>query len=175
MNRLGYCKRVAKRGGKTQVRGVLPSRHTEPPRAVEVPSELTPGFERVATWLSAACAVHCLLVPVASAVLPLLGASGSAFASGPIEHAFNAVVIVGALLALVVGYRRHRDVRIALAIAVALLVYFAGHALDGQRLGLGLSIVGGLALAGASFWSARLGHAHGAHCEHPASFREPPV
>src|SRR4051794_11114313 len=32
--------------------------------------------ERAATWLSLACAVHCLLMPIAISVMPLLGASG---------------------------------------------------------------------------------------------------
>jgi hypothetical protein len=41
-----------------------------------------------------------------------------------------------------------------------------GHAHEGAWFGSALAIVAGLGLAAASFWSARLGHAHNADCDH---------
>lgn len=129
------------------------------------------ALERVATWLSAACAVHCLLVPVASALVPLVGVSGHASRlDGRYEDWLHVLVVAGGLLSLLVGYRRHREARIAAAMGLGIALYLAGHAAEHAWYGVLISVVGGLGLAAASFWSARQGHthghAHGAHCAH---------
>lgn len=124
-------------------------------------------MERAATWLSAACAVHCLLVPVASALVPLVGASGRASMLDERYEDWLHVLVVGfGLMSLLIGYRRHREARIAAAMGLGLVLYLAGHAVEGAWYGVLVSVVGGLGLAAASFWSARRGHMHQAHCEH---------
>lgn len=125
------------------------------------------GLERAATWLSAACAVHCLLVPVASALVPLVGVSSQAsMLDERYEDWMHVLVVAGGLLSLLVGYRRHREARIAGAMALGLVLYLAGHAAESAWYGVLISVVGGLGLAAASFWSARRGHMHAEHCAH---------
>lgn len=124
------------------------------------------GFERVTGWLSAACAIHCLLTPLAIAVLPLLGSSGGVALNGTAETVLNALVLGSGSLSLVLGFRRHRDLRLALVIAGCLLLYLVGHSAETTWYGALLSVVAGFGLAAASFWSARLGHLHSEHCAH---------
>jgi hypothetical protein len=123
------------------------------------------GLERVTGLLSAACAVHCLLTPLVVAALPLVGSSGAALSSGS-ELLLSALVLISGLATLVLGYRRHRDLRSVALISGFLLLYLLGHAREASWYGTALSIVAGLGLAAASFWSARLGHSHDEHCAH---------
>lgn len=128
--------------------------------------------ERVATWLSLACAVHCLVMPVAAAALPLAGLSTSAVLGGGgagaaddgaghglLELALSGSVLVGAGLTGVLGFRRHRDGRVLVVLVLAVALYALGHLVDGWS-GLVASVTGALALAAASFASARLMHSH---------------
>ena len=130
-------------------------------------------LERAATWLSAACAVHCLLVPVASALVPLVGVGSQASRiDDRYEDWLHLLVVAGGLLSLLVGYRRHREARIAAAMGLGIALYLVGHAAEQAWYGVAISVIGGLGLAAASFWSARRGHAlshehaHGEHCAH---------
>lgn len=131
-------------------------RYSHPAQSEVQPSSL----ERAATWLSAACAVHCLVVPVASAALPLVGASTGAALGGTVDHALGVLVVVGGLLSALFGYRRHQDLRLSLAMVGCIALYLLGHALEGTWYGTALAVGGGLGLATCSFVSARLGHAH---------------
>lgn len=137
---------------------------TEPSRASHSTSPTTGSarLERVAGWLSLACAAHCLLMPVLLTFMPLLGAS-LAPESAAFELVVNAVVVVSALLGGLWGYRRHRDVRLLGATVVGLAVYLIGHRLEGSTPGLVLAVLGALVLASSSVMSARLQHA----VEHP--------
>jgi hypothetical protein len=122
-------------------------------------------LERVTGFLSAACAVHCLLTPLVVAALPLVGSSGAAL-SGESELLLSALVLISGTATLVLGYRRHRDLRSVGLIGGFLLLYLLGHARETSWYGTALSVVAGLGLAGASFWSARLGHSHDEQCAH---------
>jgi hypothetical protein len=123
--------------------------------------------ERAAGWLSAACAVHCLLLPVVSALVPLLGASSRA---GALFHGIDPVlsmlVVVGGTLSAVLGYRRHGDARLSAIMLLCIAVYMAGHLWEGLWYGNMLAVAAGLGLAAASFVSARLSHTHSAECDH---------
>lgn len=123
------------------------------------------GLERVTGFLSAACAIHCLLMPLVIAALPLVGTSGVAL-GGTTELVLSTLVLVSGSATLVLGFRRHRDLRIAAFISACLLLYLIGHAREGFWYGTALSVVAGLGLAAASFWSARLGHLHDEQCAH---------
>jgi hypothetical protein len=115
-------------------------------------------LERAASWLSLACAVHCLVMPVALAVLPVLGASSFALDEG-LDHALSALVIVSATGGAIWGYRRHHDPRFLVATALGLVCYLAGHALEPSWYGAVGAVLGALTLATSSFLSARIGHA----------------
>jgi hypothetical protein len=123
--------------------------------------------ERAATWLSMACAVHCLLVPVLTAGLPLAGASLSAelLHHPALEFSLVALVLVGAGFTLLFGYRRHRDLPVLFGVLLGLGLYLAGH-LSQRWFASALAIAGALLLAAASFVSARLSHAHDESCAH---------
>lgn len=125
------------------------------------------GAERAATWLSLACAVHCLLMPVAISVMPLLGASGVTHFGPTVEHIMTLLVVASALAGVVWGYRRHRDLRFVFATAGGLAAYLVGHGFEERWYGIGLAVVGALMLAGSSFLSARLSHScESATCTH---------
>jgi len=145
------------------------------PRAghVHVTSERRPSAstaERAATWLSLACAVHCLVVPVAMSVMPLLGASGVTDLAPEAELALTLMVVTSAIAGVTWGYRRHRDGRVVLATGVGLAAYLIGHLHEGSWYGLGLGVAGALVLAGSSFLGARLSHA----CSDPGCAAEAP-
>jgi hypothetical protein len=123
------------------------------------------GLERVTGFLSAACAIHCLLMPLVVALLPLVGTSGLVL-GGTTELLLSALVLVSGTASLVLGYRRHRDGRIAAFIGGCLLLYLIGHAHEAAWYGTALSVIAGLGLAAASFWSARQGHLHDEECAH---------
>lgn len=123
------------------------------------------GLERATAFLSAACAIHCLLMPLVIALLPLVGTSGVVL-GGTTEALLSSLVLVSGSATLLLGYRRHRDGRVAALISACLVLYLVGHAHEGAWFGSALAVVAGLGLAGASFWSARLGHAHDGECAH---------
>jgi hypothetical protein len=124
-------------------------------------------MERAVAWLSAACAVHCLLVPVAAALLPLLGASSLGVLGRATDPLLSLLVVSGGTASAVFGFRRHRDLRLSLIMAACILLYLTGHALEDVWYGRALAILGGVSLALASFASARLGHVHSAEtCAH---------
>ncbi len=124
-------------------------------------------LERIATWLSLACAVHCLVVPLAVGVLPLLGSSGLTQIGSGADLILTTLVVASALAGVFWGYRRHRDLRIVFATGAGLFAYLAGHVLESSWFGVALAATGALLLAASSFLSARLTHAHGdSSCAH---------
>ena len=139
-------------------------------RAVPIAPQKPPGLEttrplsldRVAGWLSAACAVHCLALPVASALVPLVGTSASGLGPGT-DAVLTLLVALAAGAGAWLGFLRHRNPWLASAMIFALALHLGGHALEGSWLGHGLGVTGALALAAASFASARASHQCAAH------------
>jgi hypothetical protein len=161
------CKSVRVTAPYSFVSSSLESPHTAPAEGLEAEGldKATLGLERVTGFLSAACAIHCLLMPLVVALLPLVGTSGIAL-GGTTELVLSALVLVSGTASLVLGYRRHRDGRIAAFISACLVLYLVGHAHEAAWYGTALAVVAGLGLAAASFWSARLGHMHDEECAH---------
>jgi hypothetical protein len=120
--------------------------------------------ERVATWLSLACAVHCLALPLVTSFAPLFKLG--VLASPWIDALLVASVIVFATVSTWFGFRRHRDVRVLAAVGLALMVYLVGHVAEGAPYGPPLTVVGALSLSLALFVGTRRAHVHAAHCEH---------
>jgi hypothetical protein len=120
-------------------------------------------MERAATWLSLACAVHCLVFPLIGGLLPALGASNLLAAGSGLDTLLTFAVVGSVAASGALGFSRHRDVRVIAAMIAGLILYLFGHAFEGSSMGLGFSIAGALVLAGSSFASARLSQA----CEHP--------
>jgi hypothetical protein len=120
-------------------------------------------LERAATWLSLACAVHCLVFPLLGGLLPALGASHLISVDGGLEIVLTLAVVGSVAASGALGFARHRDIRVVLGMVTGLALYLAGHALEGKPVSLGLSIAGALVLASSSFFSARLSQT----CDHP--------
>lgn len=113
-----------------------------------------------------ACAIHCLLTPLVIGVLPIAGL-GALVEESTETWIIGAAVVVTVASALW-GFQRHRALRIVMTLFGAAGLLLLGHWL-GERhpLGTALSIAGGVVIAGAHFWGARLckacpgDHGHG--------------
>jgi uncharacterized membrane protein YfcA len=94
-------------------------------RALAMPAD------RLGIWASTLCIVHCIVTPV---VLSLSVVSAHFLPSEERTHRTLALLIaVLGVLALTRGYRRHRQVRVVLFMAIGLAFIFAG-AYWGDRL-----------------------------------------
>jgi hypothetical protein len=85
----------------------------------------TPGpLDRLGAWVGAACAVHCLVLPVVVGVLPFLGLQF--LAEEGVEYAFLGVASLVALLSALWGLHRHGALRMVAAFACAIGVVLLG-------------------------------------------------
>lgn len=66
------------------------------------------AWDRIGTWASSLCAVHCALSGFALGLLGTLGLG--VIASGPVEIAFFATALFAGVFAVFSGYRKHRQV-----------------------------------------------------------------
>ena len=111
---------------------------TPPPRS---------DVDRVGVVSSTVCAVHCASTAVAPSLIAALGLSvlvGPAF-----EWGFTLLAIVLATSALVIGWRRHQTLSVALVLGAGIVGLLLGRlleAMDFHGVGTVLSIVAGLAL-----------------------------
>lgn len=121
-------------------------------RSVKEPGTL----DQVAVALSGLCLVHCLLLPVAIAIIPFLGQVD--------ESHFHLQMLVLVLpvsgIALLLGFRRHGDRRIIVAGIVGLLLLVVGgtlaHSLYGVVADRTLTILGSLILAATHYRNSQL-------------------
>ena len=133
-------------------------------RAISPPK---PAFDGLAIGISAACLVHCLGLPLLFAVLPALSAAFD------IPEAFHVAMFASAVpvsaIALNSGFRHHGALLPVLFGAIGLALLGAG-ALAGQPelIETGLTVAGGLALAGAHWQNWRLRRAATALLVDPA-------
>lgn len=83
------------------------------------------NFDRLGTYASAICAVHCLLTGVALGLLSFagIGFMGSLLA----DVAFLAIAVIVAIIAIFHGMRRHHSYRPAMVFALGLFMVVLGH------------------------------------------------
>lgn len=110
--------------------------------------EVSAGIDKVGAACSTACAVHC----ASSAVAPgLLTALGLGSLVGPtVEWGFTGVAIVMGLIAVIVGWRRHRVTWVLLALGAGIAGLATGRMLESfgvESAGAPVAIVSGLVLA----------------------------
>lgn len=130
--------------------------------------------DRVGATASFLCAIHCALLPFVLTLLPLVGLGF--LASHEFERGFVAFAVLLAMVALVIGYRRHhRALPLFLAVPGLALLLVGIALVDSHTLLLHSVLVtcGGLLVASAHFTNLyidrRLGgaaHAHGSACAH---------
>ena len=124
------------------------------------------GWDMAGVVLSGICLVHCTLLPLLMALLPVLGAHYHG--DERIHAAVTLAVVPVAILALALGFRRHGLAWIpalglvGLAMILAAPVY---HESLGEVLEGAVTAVGGIALVAAHLWNRRAqGEEHHAGC-----------
>jgi len=120
------------------------------------PSRRGGVIDRVAIGLSGLCLAHCLLLPFAVILLPIL----TQFGSGHFHVQMLFVVVPVSLFALGRGYFRHRRVPVLAWGLVGLATMIVGgtvaHANYGNLADTVLTVAGATILAAAHFFNSRL-------------------
>ncbi len=126
------------------------------------PAKATHPVSKIATCLSALCAVHCVLTGLA---LWLLSVSGLGILSNPwLEAAFLGSAAALGAWALWHGVKRHHSWIPAAGFAAGIAAIAASHFAFGltggfgRALGTSLAVVGGLSVAAFNVLNARLQH-----------------
>ncbi len=116
--------------------------------------------ERVGSFLSLMCAIHCLALPFLMTVVPLIGFGfllDSAFEAGML-----AVALLCAVLSLCWGHRIHGRRWLFGLVVIAVGLFVAGHAYHELQDGSGatmhmiLMVLGAIFLVGAQYVNKRL-------------------
>ena len=111
-------------------------------------------LDGTAVVLSALCLVHCLALPLVVAGVPFL----AQFADTHLHYQVLVLVIPLSVIALAIGFRRHRDARIVAAGALGMLLLVIGATVAHTQLGLMadriFTIAGSLVLATAHFFNS---------------------
>ena len=114
----------------------------------------TNWLDGAAVALSALCLIHCLALPIIVAGLPFL----AQFAEGHLHLQMLVIVLPLSVVALALGFRRHRSARIIAAGAVGMLALVIGATVAHSHLGLAadraFTIVGALVLAAAHYFNS---------------------
>jgi len=133
------------------------------------------GVDRVGAFASAACAVHCVLGAALPGALAAMGLG--ALLGHEIEWALSGAAALFALVALAVGWRRHRSWWIAAAFGLGVVCLGLARALEAlhaHELGIALGVVAGAVLVASHATSHRAcRRAADGCCEGSATERPP--
>jgi len=111
-------------------------------------------LDRFGAFLGIACAIHCVVVPLALGVLPSLGLEF--LAEDGVDNVIVLVASVCAAIAAWFGWRAHKDMRIVLAFAASIALLVSAHAVGEEHiLGRAISVAGGIGLAISHLWNTR--------------------
>ncbi len=104
-------------------------------------------LDQVAVALSGLCLLHCLLLPFAMAILPFLGQ----FSDDHLHAEMLVIVIPLSVIALALGFRRHRHRGVVISGIIGLTILTIGgtvaHATYGLLADRALTIIGSITLA----------------------------
>lgn len=106
------------------------------------------SIDRLGALASAACSVHCVSTAVLPQAIAAIG-SGSALLGHELEWGFTFAAFSFAALALVLGWRKHRSVRVVSTLGAGIGVLLLARLLEGcvsEPIALALSVVAGLTL-----------------------------
>lgn len=128
----------------------------------------THRLDRLALLFSAVCLVHCLLLPVAVTLLPILGAT--LFTHEQFHQIMLLVVLPTSLGAFALGCREHRQSSVAviggIGLTLLIIAAFAVGSAWGDHAEQVITIIGGLVLAVAHIRNFAL--CRHTRCEHHA-------
>ena len=114
----------------------------------------TRWLDGAAVGLSALCLVHCLALPLLVAGLPFF----TQFAEGHLHLQMLVIVLPLSIVALGLGFRHHRSVKIVAAGVIGMLTLVIGATVAHSYLGLAadraFTISGALILAAAHFYNS---------------------
>ncbi|MDH3533242.1 MAG: MerC domain-containing protein [Gammaproteobacteria bacterium] len=118
-------------------------------------------LDGTAVALSALCLLHCLALPLLVAGLPFL----AQFSAGHLHAQVLVLVLPLSSIALALGFRRHRDMRIVFGGALGMLLLVIGATIAHVHLGLladrVFTICGSIVLATAHLLNSRIHLGHG--------------
>ena len=124
----------------------------------QTPLNSTDWLDGVAVGLSGLCLLHCLALPFVAGALPLL----LPLAQGHLHAQMLVVVMPLSVVAIGIGHRRHRNLRIVLAAIAGLALLITGATVAHASLGVVadrlFTISGALVLATAHFYNAVHSH-----------------
>ena len=113
-------------------------------------------LDQVGAFLSSACALHCLALPLLVVVLPWVGFGF--LLDRKLEFLFVGGSILLATLSFCLGYRLHREIRLLLALYLCTGMIVLGKVFIGGSTGLWLAVPGALGLAAGHLLNRRLCH-----------------
>lgn len=117
-------------------------------------SKSTSWLDGAAVGLSALCLIHCLALPLLVAGLPFL----AQFSEGHLHLQMLVVVLPLSIVALGLGFRHHRNLKIVLGGVAGMLILVVGATVAHTELGLSadraFTITGALTLATAHFYNS---------------------
>jgi len=117
-------------------------------------SKSTSWLDGAAVGLSALCLIHCLALPLLVAGLPFL----AQFSEGHLHLQMLVIVLPLSIVALGLGFRHHRNMKIVLGGVVGMLILVVGATVAHTELGLSadraFTITGALTLATAHFYNS---------------------
>ena len=112
-------------------------------------SAYTPWLDKLAVSTSALCAIHCLSLPLLLGFLPALGTT--IFGQESFHTMLLWLVIPLSLVALSMGCRKHKDLRVLLmgvaGLAVLIAAALMGHDLLGETGERVMTLIGASAIA----------------------------
>ena len=122
-------------------------------------------LDAAAVLLSGLCLLHCLALPLVVAGLPLL----AQYSESHLHLQILLIVVPLSVVALALGYRRHRNANIIWAGAAGLLILFVGATVVHNNLGETadriVTITGSLVLAAAHYFNSTRGPLQAMHGE----------
>lgn len=127
---------------------------------IRTPGTSSDWLDGAAVGLSGLCLLHCLALPLVVGALPAL----LPFVTGHLHAQMLIVVVPLSVVAVGIGYSRHRDSRIVMGAAAGLLLLIVGATVAHNALGVvadrAFTISGAVVLAVAHLYNGLLSRRH---------------
>jgi hypothetical protein len=126
----------------------------------QTPAKSTDWLDGAAIGLSGLCLLHCLALPFLVGVLPLL----MPFAESHLHAQMLYFAVPLSIIAVGIGYARHRSARVVVAAAAGLALLIVGATVAHGSLGVVadrlFTVSGSVVLAAAHLWNGLLSRRH---------------
>lgn len=121
------------------------------------------SLSAVGMFLSIACAIHCMALPLIILIAPLTGIAF--FENEVLEHLTLATSILITAFSLFSGFKNHRNIQLIALFFLAILVLVIGHFIP-DLFKPWADALGAFSIATTLFWNLRLTHNHQEDCKH---------